>query len=60
MNDGSKGADGLAGYETVVGVGEEGEIAVVDDERHGEDGVRASPFGGDRARVAREARLARG
>lgn len=44
----------------VVCVVEEGGVAVVDDERHGEDDVRASPFGGDRARVAREARLARG
>lgn len=40
VREGGRGADS---------VGDEGELAVVDDERHGEDDVRASPFGGDRA-----------
>lgn len=60
VNDGGRGADGGAGCVAVGDVGGEWVVAVVDGERHGEDDVRASPFGGDRARVAREARLARG
>ena len=60
VNDGGRGADGRAGCVAVGVVGGEWLVAVVDDELHGEDDARASPFGGDRARVAREARLARG
>lgn len=57
VNDGGRGADGMAGNGSVDVVVEEREIAVVDDERHGEDDVHT---GGTERGFAREARLARG